>query len=293
MATKKTQNEKFEQLCAGYVLNALERSDHKEFERMLADATDEQKRLYQELRSVANQLAFTVENEPSESLRGRLMTRIQSGAEEKEPKNGHEPSASPAAAITNEESSEEESTFKWATFSAAASFALLIVSLSLLFYSFNLSAQVNDHESAIASQQTEITELRNEIRQKEELLGILESPDVAMVLMSGLDVNPDGYGKIIWDAKNQQALIQTSNLPPVQTNQNYQLWIIQNNEPVSAGVFAVNDSSDNFFKIEEMTNADLQSTSAFAITMEPKGGMPQPTGDMYLIGETDNGTESP
>lgn len=289
MASENSNNGAFEELCAGYVLQALTADERKEFEQMLTDATEEQQRLYQELQSIANQLAFTVEkSEPSGSLKERLMARVRGESGEDEQR-----SSTPVSTIDEEHAKEkeDEATFSWTTFSAAASFALLIVSLSLLFYSFNLSSKINDKESVIADQQAEITELENELRQKEEMLAILESRDVDMVLMSGLEVNPEGYGKIIWDTQNRQALLQVSNLPAVPTDKDYQLWIIRNNEPVSAGVFAVNDTTDNFFKIEEMADPEEGSANAFAITMEPNGGMPQPTGDMYLLGNMNGETE--
>ncbi|SMO77462.1 anti-sigma factor [Fodinibius sediminis] len=288
MANEEPHNEKFEELCAGYVLNALDEDERKEFEEMLAEATEEQRKLYRDLWSTAHQLAFTVEeHEPPESLKKRLMDRIQMRGQEDEAKEA----SSVASAVGETEIEEDERSFSWASFSAAAAFALLIVSLSLLFYSFNLSSQINNKESVIADQEVKITELEDELQRKEEMLAILESRDVDMVLMSGLEINPNGFGKVIWDTENQQALLQVSNLPPIPTDKDYQLWLIRNNEPVSAGVFAVNDSSDTFFKIEEMVQADSQSANAFAITMEPKGGMPQPTGDMYLLGNMDTSEE--
>ncbi|MCW9707787.1 anti-sigma factor [Fodinibius salsisoli] len=280
MANEQSHNEHFEELCSGYVLNALDEDERAEFEEMLAEATDEQLRLYQALWSTANQLAFTIErNEPSETLKSRILAQIQADSE----------SSSDEATVTSiddqKTAEDQDRSFNWSAFSTAASFALLIVSLSLLFYSFNLSSEIDRKETVIGNQETKITELTNELERKEEMLAILESRDVDMVLMSGLEVNPDGYGKVIWDSEKQQALLQVANLPPVPTGKDYQLWLIRDNQPVSAGIFAVNDSSrDNFFKIEEMAQASEQSANAFAITMEPKGGVPQPTGDMYLLG---------
>ena len=282
MANEKSHSEQFEELCAGYVLHSLDAEERDQFEQMLGDATDEQQRLYQELWSAANQLAFSVqESEPSSALKERIMDTVRAEAdgqgasitsiEEEEP-------ATP-------DKKEDESSFNWPALAAAASFALLIVSLSLLFYSFNLSSEITDQETVIADQKTTITELETELQQKEEMLAILGSRDVDMVVMAGLEVNPNGYGKVLWDSEQQQALLQVSNLPAVPQDKDYQLWIIRNNKPVSAGVFAVHDTSNNFFKIEEMAKADEQSANAFAITMEPKGGVPQPTGDMYLLGD--------
>ena len=89
--------------------------------------------------------------------------------------------------------------------------------------------------------------------------------------------------KVVWDKDNGQALLQVANIPAVPTAKEYQLWVVINNQPFSAGVFAVNDPTrDNFFKINELNQSASQG--AFAITLEPEGGSPQPTGDMYMVG---------
>lgn len=282
MADKQSHTEKFEELCAGYVLDALSDDERREFEDMLSDASDEDQELYQQMQSTANQLAFTVKKqEPNTSLKERLMAEITSGN-----KDNQETTVTSFEASKEIEtsSSEKDNGFDWSAFAIAASFALLIVSLSLIFYSFNLSSEINKKESVIAQQQTQITELKSELEQKKEMLSILGARDVDMVVMSGMEVNPNGYGKVIWDSEKQMALLQVANLPAVPKDKDYQLWLIKNNKPVNAGVFAVNNQEENFFKIEKMGQVEEQAASAFAVTLEPKGGMPQPTGDMYLMG---------
>ncbi|NGP89342.1 anti-sigma factor [Fodinibius halophilus] len=280
MANQQTHSDKFEELCAGYVLHALDEEERKEFEQMLSEASDEERTLYQEMWSAANQLAFTFEpSEPSADLKDRLMAEIRAQDDQSKAKD----TDSNISSIDDTPDTDDEG-FNWSAFAVAASFALIVVSLSLIFYSFNLSSTISEKEKIIASKETTITELKNELRRKDEMLSILEARDVDLVMMAGLEVNPNGYGKIIWNAEKQQALLQVSNLPAVPQDKDYQLWLIKDNKPISAGVFAVNDKKDKFFKIEEMAKATEQSANAFAVTMEPKGGVPQPTGDMYLMG---------
>ena len=279
MANEQTNKEKFEELCAGYVLNALEPEEREEFEMLLQNASEEERELYQEMRSAANQIAFSVEgNQAPGVVRERILAQVQPEENELSEKAENEMSSS----------DEDTNNFDRGTFAIAASFALLLVTLSLVFYSFNLSTEISNQEKVIEEQQARISELQNDVQQKEELLSILESREVDLVMMSGMEVNPNGYGKVIWDSESNRALLQVSNLPAVPSDKDYQLWIIKNNKPVSAGVFAVNDpGKDSFFKIEEIA-AGEQAADAFAITMEPKGGMPQPTGDMYLMGNMNN-----
>lgn len=269
MSNDNNLTERFEELCAGYVLDALEPEERSEFEQMLAEADEEQKNLFRELRSTSGQLAFTTERtEPSTDVKTHLFEVINEDIQERE-----------ATTTSIKEAS------SWNKFAIAASFALLLVTLSLLFYAFNLSSTLEDRNQHLAKTQEIVTELRSEIERKNEMLSILESREIDMVMMQGMEANPQGYGKVIWDSENQQALLQVANLPPVPSDKEYQLWIIKNNKPISAGLFAVNDPKrDAFFKIERMEPADEQATNAFAVTLEPKGGVPKPTGDMYLMG---------
>lgn len=278
MSNEESNNEQFEELCAGYVLNALEPGERRQFEEMLQNASQEQKTLLQNMKTAAAQIAFTVEeNQAPDVVKQRIMNQVK--ADQEEPVSGGS-GLSPG--------DEETKGFDWGTLAVAASFALLLVTLSLVFYSFNLNREISGKEDIIVEQQEQITELQNEIQQNEELLTILESREVDLVIMSGMEVNPNGYGKIIWDSESNRALLQVSNLPAVPSDKVYQLWIIRNNKPVSAGVFAVNNpGKDSFFKIEEIAFGEQQA-DAFAVTMEPKGGMPQPTGDMYLMGNMNN-----
>lgn len=275
MTDEPTNNEQFEELCAGYVLDALEPEERSEFEQLLQNASEEELELFQRMRTAANQMAFSVKDtEAPEAVKERILDQVRAEEEEIEESN----------ITTMPPGKEDSESFDRTTFAIAASFALLLVTLSLVFYSFNLSFEISDKEEVIQEQQARISELQNEVAQKEELLSILESREVDLVLMSGMEANPNGYGKIIWDSESKRALLQVSNLPAVPSDKDYQLWIIKNNKPVSAGVFAVNNpGKDSFFKIEEMDGTE-QSADAFAVTMEPKGGMPQPTGDMYLMG---------
>ncbi|MFH5886038.1 anti-sigma factor domain-containing protein [Halalkalibaculum sp. DA3122] len=270
MGDNSTHNNRFEELCAGYVLNALEPAERSEFEEMLASADPGQRKFYREMRSAANNLAFNTNRvEPSPAVKRNLLQVINEDIEEQE--------------------STDREPVDWQKFAIAASFALLLVTLSLLFYAFNLNSELETRNQQLARQEQTITQLETEIEQKNEMLSILGARQIDMVIMQGMEASPQGYGKVIWDAEQQQALLQVSNLPPVPADKEYQLWIIRDNTPISAGLFAVNDpKKDAFFKIEQMEPADKQATNAFAVTLEPRGGMPKPTGDMYLMGNMEN-----
>ena len=162
MADNQSQQERFKELCAGYVLNALEQNEREEFEQMLAEASPKQRALFQQMWSTANQLAFTVEkSEPSPKLKDRLMAEVreqsQDESQNKDDSNITSINESTDLDEPTEDIKREESGFNWPAFAAAASFALLIVCLSLIFYSFNLSSEINKQEKVITQKETHIT----------------------------------------------------------------------------------------------------------------------------------------
>ena len=171
---------------------------------------------------------------------------------------------------------------------------LLAGFLGFALYSQQQSSLVYQKETQITVLQSEleqrnelITQLETELERKAELLAILESREVNLILMAGQETNPYGYGKIIWDPVNERALLQVSNLPEPAEDKDYQLWLIKDQQsPVSAGVFSVEESTmDLFYKIDNLNEQPSDESNTFAITLEPKGGAPQPTGSMYLLGQ--------
>jgi anti-sigma-K factor RskA len=60
------------------------------------------------------------------------------------------------------------------------------------------------------------------------------------------------------------------------------LWMIAGNKPIDAGIFTVGSDGSGFLKVPSLSDAD--KAQKFAVTLEPAGGVPQPTGDMHLLG---------
>jgi anti-sigma-K factor RskA len=69
-------------------------------------------------------------------------------------------------------------------------------------------------------------------------------------------------------------------LPPGKT---YQLWAIVD-KPMSAGTFRTDSGHKSRVVLKDLP--DLSRISKFAVSLEPDGGRPQPTGAIYLAGQT-------
>lgn len=258
-------NTLFEELCVGFVLNSITKQEEIEFNALLTNATEKQLQLYQDMQNISSEMALLAYNEaPSEKVKEQLLEMAWTS-------------------VRARESGANIHYLSRYRLSAAAAIIFLVSTLGLFFLNQNLETDLLDQKELVVQKETTIRLLESEVERKSELLAILEARDVDLILMDGLDVNPTGFGKVVWDKDNGQALLQIANMPVVPTAKEYQLWFVINNQPFSAGVFAVNDPlKDNFFKIQELNQSATQG--AFAITLEPEGGSPQPTGDMYMLG---------
>ena len=261
---------KYSESVHAYVLGALSSDEKKRFEDHLRTGCAECGREVAEMITVASVLSTVVEKRvPSSSVRDHIFEEI---AHEKRTI----PASLPSAAGFFERLADS---FRPRGFGLAfgLTVAALIMVVGFSWYVISLLRTIDEQKS-------EITVLKDEVARKEELLSVLQARRVDMVIMNGLEVSPESFGKIIWDSERKTAILQISNLPALPKDRDYQLWVIRDKKPVSAGVFAIEKEKERFFKIAPLVETDVKHINAFAVTLEPKGGVPQPTGKMYLLG---------
>lgn len=270
--------------CAEYAAGSLEGDDFRRFEEYLRSADQEDLKVLSEMLAVASMLPLALERQsPAPRIKEQLMQRIQvsgrAAASVRERTEGLAGKyAPPVPGIRR----------SWLPF--GVTFVALAMILGFSLYMVRLMGTIDRQDQQLVEVGKEKTELatqivalKDELSRKEELLKVLSSRQIEITIMNGLDVNPVGYGKILWDPERATAILQVANLPNIPSDKDYQLWVIKD-KPISAGVFAVSGKNDDFFKIENLAVTNPKEISAFAITLEPKGGVPQPTGAMYMAG---------
>jgi anti-sigma-K factor RskA len=89
---------------------------------------------------------------------------------------------------------------------------------------------------------------------------------------------------MIWQP-TEGGLLVAAGLPPAPAGKTYQLWAIAGqNAPVSAGVFEVDPKGSASLRVPKLAGVD--KVDVFAVTLEPAGGLPAPSGPMVLAGKT-------
>lgn len=279
--------EEFRQLCTEYSAGILQGEELRRFEEYLRTASEAELTEFVEFVSTASMLPLALERQaPPARVKEQLMQKIQLSA------RAHESAERRTATFTATVPpplKHPEPRRSWLPFGVTAVFLIMVIGFSI--YVSNLMGTIEQQNTNLVTVQrekqqlaTQLVELKDELTRKEELLKVISSKRIEVTFMGGQKINPVGYGKIIWDPEKGTAILQVSNLPAVPKDKDYQLWVIKDKKPISAGVFAVRDSAPSFFKIENLAVTNPKEIAAFAVTLEPKGGVPAPTGDMYILG---------
>ncbi|WP_299761686.1 anti-sigma factor [uncultured Pontibacter sp.] len=190
------------------------------------------------------------------------------------------PEQNSEAAVYSLPPAEETSPYKWMF---AASIALFLISGLLSYHFYNKWQQTEDllatarASEQLMAQNVQTTSLRSE--QLQETLAILRNPDYQPVELEGVETHPDANMLVYWNPQNQEVYIDELTLPAPPTGMQYQLWALDNGNPVDAGMISL--AGTTTAKLQKMKQ--ISSAQAFAVTLEPMGGSVNPTLEQLMV----------
>jgi hypothetical protein len=123
---------------------------------------------------------------------------------------------------------------------------------------------------------------RSELARRDLRARVLESDDVKMLFLGGHGPQPGARAKVFWSPAAKRGVLVAAHLEPLPADRQYQLWVFVDGKPVDAGVFDVDPSGKTLFESKDLSA--VRTAENFAVTVEPRGGLPQPSGPIVLIG---------
>ena len=260
--------EEIRDLAAVYALGGLEGEDRVRFEALLQAGDPDAASALRDFQGTLLQLAAATTEAPPPGVKQALMERI--AAQTRVLPSPSISTVKPGLAAARARRSWWPAV--WAA-AMAAGIAALVVGLSL-------SAMYEKRLEALAE---ETRVLRAEGARQQALLALVRDPGTQVVALAGLEPAPAAKARMIWNAPNGGLLV-TAGLPAAPPGKAYQLWAIAGtNAPVSAGVFEV--GADGAATVRVLPLPGVDKVDVFAVTLEPAGGVPAPTGQMYLAGK--------
>jgi len=218
-----------------------------------------------EARGRAALLAFSVAQEkPGAGVKEKLLARIQAeqGAQE----------IVGARESVREESKRGGAWWNWVLVPATAALALLSVALWQQNQSLTKELQAARESTA------ELEKARLHVL---GLVNVLSSPQTITVRLAGSGETEGASGVVKYN-KEMGEMVYSAELPALPADKVYQMWLVPvQGAPISAGIFTRAEAEKKFYsaKVPAMSEA-----KAFAVTIEPAGGVASPTGPKVLVG---------
>ena len=169
----------------------------------------------------------------------------------------------------------------WLRYMAAASVILLVISAATNVYFYNQFREASNQYQALLVEKTSLL-AQNEALQTKGLdlyngMQIMSDPAFTKVSMPGVKTEENKLATVFWDKSKNEVYLLANRLPKTSADTQYQLWAIVNGKPVDAGMI---DACSGLCKMKNISNA-----SAFAITLEKRGGSPTPNlAQLQVIG---------
>lgn len=138
--------------------------------------------------------------------------------------------------------------------------ASLILVAAVGAYAVRLQMRVGDLQSSVA---------------------VLAAPDLVRIDLAGQPTAPGSSGRALW-SRARGMVFATSNLPAPPAGKVYQVWVVTADAPISAGLVTPDPAGGGMTYF--YTPPDIPPPTAVAVTLEPAGGVPAPTGEFYLVG---------
>lgn len=166
-------------------------------------------------------------------------------------------------------------------FMRIAASVLLLLSLGLAYQLYQQSLQQVQQQNQLTTIQQELNSKTALLSLHEQQLAVLQNPDFLKIDLNGIPAkSPDSKVLVYWNKKSNDVYLSIAKLPAPTENKQYQLWAIADGKPVDMGMLSENSTENIFQKMKTIANAQ-----AFAITLEKKGGVQNPTmSEMYVMG---------
>jgi len=142
----------------------------------------------------------------------------------------------------------------------------------------------------LAQREAELDEIRVQPSQQggartvgtpqDELATLLRIPNVKAVSLTGSEMAKRAAGFLLYDSRTQKLWLYSVNLPECPAGMTYQLWAIHD-KPISIGTFQMDTGETAHLLVKKVLN--FTDAKTFAVSLEPSGGRPEPTGPMYLL----------
>jgi anti-sigma-K factor RskA len=256
-------HEMFETLAVVCALGTLDGEDRATFESHLAEGCPRCETLLRESEETLVSLASSEPRAlPPPTVRGALLDRLATTAPRQAPTSWRR-------------------RLGWAvaTTGAACAAAAMTGGFVAGRYEAKLGEMARQMAALHERVRHEEASLSAELADYRSITDLLRDPATRVVALHGAGPSPQAAGRVFWNTA-AGGYVVVRDLPPPPAGKTYELWTIAGGTPRAAGLLATDRSGQASRLIAPLD--DRKPADVFAITLEPEGGVPTPTGPIVL-----------
>jgi anti-sigma-K factor RskA len=138
-------------------------------------------------------------------------------------------------------------------------------------------AELDGLNAQLAQQHT-----RQRSTPQDELAALLRTPAIKAVALAGTEMSRPASGTLFYDDRTKRTWFYALNLPANPNGTTYQLWAMYE-KPAPIGVFQIGTGATSHMIVKPLPT--FMRAKKFAVSLEPSGGSPEPTGPLYLLSQ--------
>ena len=136
-----------------------------------------------------------------------------------------------------------------------------------------------------ADKDLQIGQLKSDVLMMNNAVKTVSSPTVQMVKMNGAAAQPNAHAHLFVDREGLMLLFCGDKLKSPGDRKTYELWLVSGDKKIPAGTFTPDAKGE--VAIITKIQPGIGPITATAVTDEPLGGVPQPTGNYQLLWHTE------
>jgi anti-sigma-K factor RskA len=253
----------YKEMIPAHALSALDAADDRVLTDHLTECA-ECRREFGDWQETCAGLALDAQPiEPSSEIRKRVLSQIRNDK---------------AETIIPFPSSPKKNV--WSSFGSLGAIAAAILFVALLVYVIVLWRENRAMQDQLVQLKTEIENTKKDLETQANLMKILSKPGTRFAELTGMPAAPGATATLAYDTSGH-AMVMTNGLPAAPAGKAYQLWFIVSGKPPMPGKTFSPDAQGKAIMVDQIP-AGAMTSAVFAVTLEPKDGVPSPTGPMYL-----------
>ena len=252
-----------EELLPFYALDALTEEERGLVEEYLREHPEVRRQLVEMNRAAEALPQAVTPVEPPPHLKAGLMRRVAADAE--------------VHARSSAQSQPSRLTTRFENF--FRTFSLAVAALAMIWV-IVLNIQVSRLRTEIASLNERLAAQSASLEKIVTGLPQTNPSSVITVSLKGTAAQPQAQGQLRANPNSQSAVLVIAQLPKLEAGKTYQVWLIDGGAPVSAGLLSVDENGQGVLIVT--SKETIGSFQTIAISVEPRGGSPQPTGEIVV-----------